>query len=73
MSLEVKMPRRKLIPVYHLDDVPQFATEAEAVAFWDTHCITDEYDAEARARGLVPERPTDRLARQQAARDQSGR
>lgn len=66
------MPRQKLIPVYNVDDVPRFANEAEAVAFWDAHCITAEYVAEARARGMIPERPHKRLARRRAAREHAG-
>jgi hypothetical protein len=64
------MTRKKLIPVYRLDDVPHFASDDEAAAFWDTHRITEEYAAEARARGLIPERPVDRLARLGKAREQ---
>lgn len=65
------MTEMDLIPVYHVDDVPHFANLAEAVAFWDGHSITEEYVAEARERGLIPQRPHDRVARRNAAREQT--
>ncbi len=65
------MTEMELIPVYHVDDIPTFANEAEAVAFWDRHYITEEYVAEARERGLIRERPHDRVARLKAVRERS--
>ena len=67
------MKRARLIPVYRLDDVPHFASEAEAIEFWETHHITEEYMADARAHGWVPERPADKLARLRKEREAAGR
>jgi hypothetical protein len=66
------MSRKKLIPVYRVEDVPHFASDAEAAEFWDTHSVTEEYLADARAHGWIPERPADRLARLRERRPQSG-
>jgi hypothetical protein len=66
------MNEDELIPVYHVDDVPHFDSLEEAATWWDAHFITEEYVAEARARGLIRERPADRIAQQKAARERSG-
>jgi hypothetical protein len=34
--------RRKMIPVTDPSEIPEFASEDESAAFWDTHEITDE-------------------------------
>lgn len=44
--------KRKMIPVYHLADVPHFATDDEAAAFWETHEVTEEYIDGERLRLL---------------------
>lgn len=46
--------KHKLIPVRSRAELPHFANDAEAAAFWDTHEITEEYLREAsiaRERG----------------------
>lgn len=49
--------KRKILLVHHLDDVPHFGSDDEAAAFWETHEISEEYLADAGARGRIPERP----------------
>jgi len=44
--------KRKMIPVYHLADVPHFATDDEAATFWETHEVTEEYLDGERVRLL---------------------
>ena len=65
--------KQKLVPVYHLADVPDFATDEECAAFWDMHEFTEEYLAEARDRGETPQRPADRLTAAQRAKDRAAR
>ena len=65
------MSRKKLIPVRSRAEIPHFANDVEAAAFWDTHEITEELLQEAsipRERG-----PAARLARMKEAREQAGR
>jgi hypothetical protein len=57
--------------VPRIDDVPQFADEAEESAFWDTHYVTEEFWDSApipkdsiaqrsqRKTASVPSRPDD--------------
>jgi len=48
------MSRKKLIPVYSRTELPHFASDDEAAAFWDTHEITEALLQEAsipRERG----------------------
>jgi hypothetical protein len=40
-------PERRLTLIHSLDEIPEFATEAEERAFWETHEVSDELAAQA--------------------------
>jgi hypothetical protein len=62
------MSRKKLIPVHSRAEIPHFADDDEAAAFWDTHEITE---ALLREAGIPRERgPAARIA---ALREKAGR
>ena len=33
----------RTVPVRRIEDIPHFTNEAEERAFWDTHCLTEEF------------------------------
>ncbi|HTE86440.1 MAG TPA: hypothetical protein VK821_17105 [Dehalococcoidia bacterium] len=45
--------KQKMTPVHHLADVPHFATDDEAAAFWESHEVTEEYLDDERLRLLA--------------------
>ena len=52
--------RRELIEVHSLGDVPDFATDDEAAAFWDTHGMSKHFldtEPEFEPDWLPPPRP----------------